>query len=249
MQFDALVVDEAQEFTPAQLEALLWLLPDPEHSPAYLFADPFQHSARFSVGREKRPAMRGRYAWLPPEGMPIVTLIDNVRNSEPISRAVSAFLASQESRARVAGSEPEVITCAPKLVLTEAMHRVRRLLDQDGFSPNQVMVIAAGGFDKDAVMLAARKAKLEPADLPGLMRFPLPAADLRIAVGAPDDAQGLEAEVGVVLYGSELTVAGVRDLYVAASRARSHLVFVGPQTLPQLRSAARAALNSLSDGD
>ena len=68
LKFDALVVDEAQEFTQSLLESLLFLLSDPDESPAYLFADPFQHSAAFSGSYEYRDERKGRFNWLPPEG-------------------------------------------------------------------------------------------------------------------------------------------------------------------------------------
>lgn len=64
--YDALVVDEGQEFTPRQIEALSWLLDDPEESPLYVFADPFQHSGLFSSAPRDRAARRGKYRWEPP---------------------------------------------------------------------------------------------------------------------------------------------------------------------------------------
>lgn len=79
-----------------------------------------------------------------------------------------------------------------------------------------------------------------------LFRFPLPATDMRIAYGTPDQVQGLEAEVVVVAHshGEPLTVASVRDLYVAVSRARSHLIFVGSQSPQQLRIGGAAAFQA-----
>lgn len=242
--FDALVIDEAQEFTAAQIEALMLLLPDPDHSPVYLFADPFQHSARFSTHRLNRSTVRGRYNWVPPAGMPIVTLLDNVRNSEQISHAVGHFLAEQGSTARVSGREPEILQCAPKDVISTGLERILQLITKDGFAPNQVLAVFVG-WDKDVAQRAAYKNNLDAVDVSGVMRFPLPTADLRVAYGAPDDVQGLEAEVAVVMYGAtSFSMASVRDMYVAASRARSHLIFVGSHTLPQLRTAARVALTS-----
>lgn len=241
LQFDALVVDEAQEFTPDQLDALLLLLSDPDESPVYLFADPFQHSARFSGDQNYRSG-RGSYNWRPPGDMPLVTLIDNVRNSEPISLAVGHFLAEQRSIARVTGPDPEVITCPNNEVIELGIQRVKKLLRAEGFGANQTLLVAVG-LDKGAVTAAASKASLDVVDVNGLMRFPLPPADMRVAVGTPDDVQGLEAEVVIVLRsGNHMTVADVRDLYVAASRARSHLVIVGTIPLIELQATARAAL-------
>jgi hypothetical protein len=52
--FDAIVVDEGQEFTKGQIEALTWLLADPNNSPLYIFADPFQHSGLYSTPTRER---------------------------------------------------------------------------------------------------------------------------------------------------------------------------------------------------
>jgi hypothetical protein len=246
-RFDALVVDEAQEFTPGLLEALMLLLPDPDESPVYLFADPFQHSALFSANRMGRERMRGRYKWRPPDGIPLVTLVDNVRNSEPIARAVRHFLADQRSVARVTGPDPEVVKCPPKQVVQTGLQRVKKLLSRDGFSANQVLLVVAG-IDKGSVMREAGKVSLDVVDVKSLVRFPLPPTDLRVPVGVPDDVQGLEAEVVVVLHATqELAIGDVRDLYVAASRARSHLVVVAGKPLAQLQSAAQAALSLAAD--
>ena len=196
LQFDALVVDEAQEFTPEQLDALLLLLSDPDESPVYLFADPFQHSARFSTARVNREETRGRYNWLPPEDMPLVALTDNVRNSEPIARTVSHFLVQQRSITRVGGAEPEILNCPRNQVTREGLQRVKKLL-AEGFAANQVLVVAVG-VGKSTVMRAAQKTSLDVVDVSDLVRWPLPPADLRVAVRAPDDVQGLEAEVVVV---------------------------------------------------
>jgi hypothetical protein len=246
LQFDALVIDEAQEFTPDQLDALLLLLSDPDESPVYLFADPFQHSAMFSTAHADREAMRGRYNWRPPVGMPLVALVDNVRNSEPIARAVGQFLEEQRSTAHVRGPEPEVLNCPRNRVVQEGLKRVKGLLGE-GFKANQILVVAVG-LGKSAVTQAAREASLDVVDVSSVVRFPLPPADLRFAVGTPDDVQGLEAEVVVVLHDvRELTVGDVRDLYVAASRARSHLIVVSSRPLAQLQAAARATLALATD--
>ena len=240
--FDALVIDEAQEFTRDQLVALQLFLTDPDESPLYLFADPFQSSAAFSVERG-RQSRKGRYNWTPPEGIPLwPPLVDNVRNSKPIADAVHHFLASQQSIATVNGAEPELVQCARSEVVQVGLSRAKKLINEERFRANQMLVVAVD-IDKDAVIRAARKLSMDPMHISGVWRFPLPPTDLRVAIGSPDDVQGLEAEVVIVLYaGSQLTGVVVRDLYVAASRARSLLIVVSPRPLQQLYLAAQAAL-------
>lgn len=248
LSFDALVVDEAQEFTPDHLEALVLLLNDPDADPVYLFADPFQHSAMLSAAMVDRHLVRGRYNWVPPDAsMPLITLVDNVRNSEPIARTVRPFLLEQRSAARTAGPPPEVIQKPRNQLAQAAIDRVKRLLDEDGFKANQLLVVCVG-IDKGVIARAAGRAPLDIVDVRTVTRFPLPPTDLRVALGAPDDVQGLEAEVTVVVHaGDRLSVGDVRDLYVAASRARSHLVLVSSQPLQRLTAAAKKALAAASD--
>jgi Nuclease-related domain/AAA domain len=240
LHFDALVIDEAQEFTSGQFDALVFLLTDPDEGPFYLFADPFQHSAAFSSGRGR--ASKGRYNWIPPEGFPLTNLVNNVRNSKPIAETVRHFLAEQQSVASVNGPEPEVIRCPRGSVLSAGLERVKRLTTTEKFSANQLLLVAVD-MDKDDVLGAASRHGIEPVDVSTLWRFPLPPTDIRVALGRPDDVQGIEAEIVLVLYDQRgMTLAAVRDLYVAASRARSHLIFVTSQPMQELYVGAMAAL-------
>jgi hypothetical protein len=204
--------------------------------------------AVFSAAREDRDRRKGRYNWLPPEGMHLVHLIENVRNSKPIASTVGHFLAQQESIASVAGPKPEVIVCPRQKLIETTLTRVKRLLTQERFGANQLLGVAVD-FDKEDLLRAANRFSIEVVDVTGVFRFPLPPTDLRVAIGSPDDVQGLEAEVVVVMLagGREMAPGLVRDLYVAASRARSHLILVTQQPLDQLQLAARAALTRAAD--
>jgi hypothetical protein len=168
--------------------------------------------------------------------------MDNVRNSKAIAETVGLFLAEPRSRARVDGPPPEVITCTGSSLLSAGIERLRQLLGPDGFNPNQVMLIVAGP-DAARVQQAARQRSVDVVHIPTIARFPLPPTDLRVAFGTPDEVQGLEAQVVLLLHhAAKLGVGEARDLYVALSRARSHLIIVGTRTLDDLAAAARAAL-------
>jgi hypothetical protein len=137
--------------------------------------------------------------------------------------------------------------CPPRSIIKAGIDRVKRLVSEQHFGANQVLLVAVD-IEKPEVMQAAIKARLDVVDVSGVFRFPLPPTDLRVAFGTPDDVQGLEAEVVVVLLSmAALTIAAVRDLYVAASRARSHLVIVSQRPLGQLQLAARAVLAQSTD--
>jgi hypothetical protein len=243
MSFDAIVLDEGQEFTPGQLEGLTWLLTDPEDGPFYVFADPFQHSGLFTASRrEERDEVRGSYDWRLPFEAPVVVLVDNCRNAQPIAEIAGAFVRDRKSRSRVDGSAPEFsIVRGRRDLLNMACERVAGLLES--LRAAQLLVVLTG-FDEAEFVDAARRHRFDTVSTTELSRFPLTPIDLRVAYGLPDHVQGLEAEVVVALCWQDgpMNVARVRDLYVAFSRARSHLAVFSNRDSNELRLAAHVAL-------
>jgi len=253
--FGALVVDEGQEFTAAQFDALSWLIDDPETSPIYVFADPFQHSGILHVGNpHERRAARGRFEWKAPIDAPTVLLTTNCRNSRPIADFATSFYPESPPTALIDGTPPVIQSVGNeselvRLVLTTA----RDLCKEQGLRPNQLLIVLVGVPVKDAVRRAgACGVHLLPATQ--VYRFPLTPKDVRIVIGTPDTVQGLEAEVCLVAYRHGAPDSAVlRDLYVSASRARSHLTVVTDATRDEIRNltqaVAAARSRAESDGD
>jgi hypothetical protein len=111
--FDAIVIDEGQEFTKRQVEALMWLLPDPDISPVYVFADPFQHSGIFSTPPSERRKNKARYRWESPLEAQMVALTTNCRNSSPIANVAARFYPHAGPTAIVDGPPPVFHRVAP----------------------------------------------------------------------------------------------------------------------------------------
>jgi hypothetical protein len=238
--YDALVLDEGQEFTRNQIDALTWLLSDPDNSPIYIFADPFQHSGLFSTPTRDRLEKRVRYKWKSPITAETVLLTTNCRNSNQIAEVASRFYPHTAPVPVVDGPEPQFHQVSEARVLPEAFRVVARLIREERLRPNQLLVVLIGFSVKEAEH-AARRAQLSTVALDQIFRFPLTPKDLRVACGRPDDAQGLEADAIVVAYRPDLETPGtLREMYIATSRARSVLQVVSSLS-PQEIFAAEAA--------
>ncbi len=239
--YDVIVVDEGQEFDAAQLDALTWLLDDPTASPLYVFADPFQHSGIHTTPLRDRMEKRVTFRWTNPIAAPQVVLTENCRNTRPIAELAAAFYPEDPPRPLVDGHKPQFHRAPAGRVLDHTLDLVSTLLENEGFSPNQILVVLVG-IPLPEAESAARRAGVSAVSAVGLYRFPLTPRDLRIVLGRPDEVQGLESDVTVVAIGSDDQASTPRELYVALSRARAELHVVSPWTREKLlRLAAGAA--------
>ncbi len=223
--YGALVIDEGQEFTERQVDAVKWLLEDPDSSPIYIFADPFQHSGLFSTTPRDRADKGVTYRWSPPIQGETVVLTVNCRNTNPIGALAGKFYPESAPLPVVDGPEPIFHNAPASRVLRTAFQIVRNLTTTEGFRPNQVLVVNIGDTAKDADK-AAQQERVPVVALDQLYRYPLTPKDLRIAHGSPDEAQGLESDAVVVTYAgaSSPGVQGaLREMYIATTRARSVL--------------------------
>jgi hypothetical protein len=217
-KFDALVVDEAQDFLTEWWAVLGALLKEGERSPMALFADPDQDLWN-----------RGSVF---PEGLPVFPLRTNCRNTS----AIAEFLATLSGLSDAA--PPRV---SPWAVRGEEP-KVHRWSDADderekaGVLVAQLLLKEDIGLERVAVVGMRR---LENSCLAGkaeLAGFPVVPIDDDGTAGAPGALRyatphrfkGLEADVVILLDvdGSRWSLEP-RHLYVAASRARLRLhVFV-----------------------
>ncbi len=241
--YDVLVMDEGQEFTPLQFEALQWLLTDPDASPVYVFADPFQHSGLFSTAVRDRLEKKVTYRWVPPSDFETVLLTTNCRNSRPIATFAGRFYPEFAPAPLVGGPEPVLHRADVTDVLNTTFALVSKLLTVEGFHPNQILVVLIGSPLKDAERAAVRYG-LHSVLIENVYRFPLTPKDLRIAIGRPDDVQGLEADVTVIAY-SHTSPQGstLREMYIAASRARGLLHVVS--NLPESEILSAEGVNDV----
>lgn len=210
--YDALVVDEGQDFHESWLTVLQMLLSEPDDSPIGVFGDPHQEIYGRSVAF--------------PASWPRVPLDVNCRNTLPIARKVAAVFADSQPIAGAEGQAPKFVEVKSDREAMEATRRnVIRMLEGGGLKPAQVVVLAA----RRAVVDALRQ------ELAGDVPFTT-LDGVGVAVETIQRFKGLEAEVAVVV----LPTTGweqdeLRRLaYVGFSRARSFLMVVAT---PKARKA------------
>ena len=97
----------------------------------------------------------------PPGPQALVPLTDNVRNSKPIAAAVGQFLVEQQSVSQVAGTEPEVIVCPAQQVAEQGLQRVQRLLTEEQFGANEVLVVGVTSRKRSSFVLPAGSVSTE----------------------------------------------------------------------------------------
>ncbi|MBK9965399.1 MAG: NERD domain-containing protein [Holophagales bacterium] len=213
-RFDALVVDEAQDFLTEWWAVLEALLKEGDRAPVTLVADPdqdlWQRESRF------------------PAGLPVFPLRTNCRNTSAIAEYLGELTGSHPrvSPWTVRGEEPKI-------------HRWRNAADERekaGALIAQLLLKENVGLERVAIVGMRRLANSCLAGVAELAGFPVvPIGDdgtagvpgaLRYAT--PHRFKGLEADVVLLLDvdGSRWSLEP-RNLYVAASRARLRLhVFV-----------------------
>ena len=211
-RFDALLVDEAQDFPPLWWSALRSTLVDPARSVRYLFYDDAQQ-------------LRSDAA--PVEGADeALVLGTNWRNTQ----SIHAHLAAVEPRLALArcvappGAPVEIETLRP-----HAKNAVRRVLQRvcgdGGVKPDDVVIVTGRSARKSHVWNAVPDLghlRLTADDEPGCIR-----------VKGVSEFKGMEAPVVILTELDHLAPAKARQLhYIGASRAVHHLIVLEDAVVP-----------------
>lgn len=224
-RWDAVLVDEAQDFEPDWWLLVEELLTDRAASTWHLFLDDHQN-------------LYGRDPQLP-FARPEFNLRRNCRNTRPVaafSRGAIGLPADASLATLPAGPSPEVFEVADAAAEREAVRKaLHDLVAVQGLAPAQVVVLGAHRLDKSSLASGRRLGNLEVVDAadpragePGTVRY-----------STVHRFKGLEADaVLLVGIGEPSRVYGPeqwrRFLYVGASRARVVLrVFARPGVLPR----------------
>lgn len=207
LRFDAIVVDEGQDFAPEWFLALEFLLADAFSSPFYVFADRNQAVYRDS--------------WEPPFEGRTFRLRRNVRNTNPIAERVSALAGEVTSAMGVIGPDPEFLV-ADTDEEVDAMVRqtLHQLIGEGGLQPSQVAILCQRKEDVQRL----RKQKLA-----GQRIVSLESKVGGVVAETIHRYKGLEADACIVVL---RTMSRPRDpalAYVGISRAKARLFVIGPK--------------------
>lgn len=236
VQYDAIVMDEAQDFHSRWWEVLqCTLLKDAEDGTFHAFADPVQRLWDWAPATPP-VAFQTKY-----------NLRRNCRNSRWIART-STTIAKTDAKffkRSPLGGKPAIST-VPTLAAMKGIvcKAVESLIEQHDIKPSQLVLIGPRGLENGSL-----------ADISEIAGVAL-TSDTRmwnrnegILVTTARSFKGLEADV-VVVYDLDGISKGFShvDLYVACTRARSHVHFLitGKEMLADIRAAIQIAEKELT---
>ena len=127
--FDAIVVDEGQDFAPDWWLSLQLLLPNPDDDPLHVFAD--THQAIYRPG------------WTPPFEEPAFELTINCRNSRPIAARVARVFEDEPPIRGAEGPEPVFTKINEFKDIGEALRKsLHRILREEHVPAAEVAVLS-----------------------------------------------------------------------------------------------------------
>jgi UvrD-like helicase C-terminal domain/AAA domain len=221
-RFDAMVVDEAQDFLPAWWPRLMLLHTRAEDGYLFLFADSNQNL----------------YGGVTPEDMVDLTLPlpANLRNTQPIHEFVSVFFRGDEP---VDGRGPkgrpvDILSYRDEDDQARLLALVLKNLEQEQVPLSDIVVLTPARAAKSALRRRARVDGYE------LSAEPEPGKVLACTIHG---FKGLERPVVILAeIGERRREDLARYLYVGGSRARSHLIVLATEPVAkELRQLAGVA--------
>jgi len=207
-RYDAVLIDEAQDFGPEWLLCAQSLLRDAEASVLYLFADTHQDLYR-----------RG---WSIPPGMVEIELTINCRNTRPIAERVALIFGDVVAGKPPDGPQPKFIEIARnQQIVPYAVGVVESLVLEEGLRTDQIIVLTNS---------ANTVSELRETGVGGHLFTTL--EGYGIPVETVFRFKGLEREVVVLALIDRAPMDDLSALlYVGLSRARAALYIVGSSDL------------------
>lgn len=208
--FAAIVVDEAQDFSPNWWDALDYLWDS--KGPIWAFLDKEQSLRREPVEPPIDDAFR-------------FALDINCRNTRRIVACASAAtsIASEPFELAPLGRPPKVIVPQnPSAISGLVQQEVRGLLKEHRLEPRQIAIIGPASKAKGPLASVAAIDGVPLVESAGQWR-----QGKSVLCSTARSFKGLEADVVILCDFADLgTLFTVSDLYVALTRARSHLIIV-----------------------
>lgn len=220
-KFDAIVVDEAQDFSDEYWLSVEMLLQDQERSYLYIFIDENQ-------------ALYPRKGKLPVEDEPFY-LTSNCRNTAPIHEAGYAFYeGSPIDTPELNGSEVSRVGVDGDDAQADAVVRqIQHWIKVEGLRPEDVAVLIAKHPKQQCYDLLALRSKVVGLSL----SLEVHDKKRRVIVDTVARFKGLEAQAVVLWFGDEVVEEMLWEtVYVGVTRAKSLLAVVSSQkTLKALK--------------
>lgn len=200
--YDAIVVDEGQDFSPLWLDALRCLISNDADAPLFVFADPLQDLWK----RDWTASLGQTFSW---------ELTRNLRNTRPIAKCVADTVGMACKDKGVAGPPTVWRTTTEPPREKDVLAAVETLLGE-GFGPTNLVVLCGS---------PALANRLRERSVGGFSfgRW----GSRGIPVESIARFKGLEAQAVVVALDAGAPEGVWTEAYVGLSRARSVLVVIG----------------------
>ena len=221
-RFEAIVLDEGQDFSDTDRTALQMLLDDRAESVLYVFQD------------ETQAIYRDASAW-PSDGLAVYELTENRRNTRAIHEVLTHLVG--ETRTRPLGPQgrpPEFILVRDGREQARELSRVlHRLIREESVPQGAIAVLVASRRGDPPLVENGRIGAFE-------VTTEHDAADDRVLFESVTRFKGLERDVVILTRLDRVDYVEYGPmLYVGASRARGHLVVMGDEaTLARFRGEA-----------
>ncbi|MGD8352591.1 MAG: NERD domain-containing protein [Pseudomonadota bacterium] len=206
-KFDAIVVDEGQDFTGEWWTALQLALSDPDQGILYVFFDDNQRLYRNTDAL--------------PRDLDVFPLTKNLRNTKPIHNLANNYYAGWKlDAAGPEGREPEFIEAgSDSAVRSEVSRCLHRLVREEKVHPEDIAVLTGRSRDKSI---------LGKEDVIGAFSICCGETPERgkVVFDSIRRFKGLERPV-IILAELEEVLDSPEILYVGITRANAHLVVVG----------------------
>jgi len=203
-RFDAIIVDEAQDFADHWWNPLMKSLKDEETGGVYVYSDENQR-------------IFPRYGQPPVPLVPLV-LDHNLRNTRQIARAFGPLTPMRMTLRGGEGADVVVIPCETGAAVDAADDAVEALLD-DGWRPEHIALLTMG---------SRHRVQAERQDTDGQIGYWRSFwEDEDVFYGHVLGCKGLERKAVVLCINTDNADRGREKLYVGMSRATDRLVVVG----------------------
>ncbi|MCB0017680.1 MAG: NERD domain-containing protein [Anaerolineales bacterium] len=207
-QFDAIVVDEAQDFQESWWLPLQLLLSEPDEGTLYIFYDDNQN---LYGGLQQIKNIASTYA-----------LTENCRNTQKIHETVAGFYRSENSlTARgPAGRPVEILSYSDDSELVRHLRRtVHQLVQVENIPPEDIVVLTPYQPHNSALSKAPRLGNF-------VLTTNWDIDDNELYYGTIHSFKGLESPVVILVELNERLPNLDTLFYVGCSRARNHLVVI-----------------------
>ena len=202
--FDAIVVDEGQDFSSIWINSLRCLIAHTSDSPFYVFADPLQDIWKRNWQSESDFA----FSW---------QFTKNMRNTHPIAEKVAASIGTQVSSAGIDGPLPIWMETQVDANEHNIIDAVVHLL-YEGFGPSNIVVLC----HSLELVRSLRERAIGNYCFGGWGGNGIP-------VETVSRFKGLESEAIVLSLSGNISSENIPSAYIGMSRARTVLTVIGTE--------------------